>query len=196
MCGILGFSGFNGSLNLSDSLSKLGHRGPDDSGIFENKSCEIGLAHARLSILDLSSLGHQPMVDESDEVVIVFNGEIYNFRELRTELEADGLSFRSQSDTEVLLKLYLVHGEKMLPLLNGIFAFAVWDGRRKRLFIARDALGVKPLYYSFGDSGFTFASEIKALPNLGAISKDLDHAALHRYLTFLWCPGERTPLKA
>ena len=170
MCGILGFSCFNGSLNLSDSLSKLGHRGPDDSGIFENKSCEIGLAHARLSILDLSSLGHQPMVDESDEVVIVFNGEIYNYRELRTELEADGLSFRSQSDTEVLLKLYLVHGEKMLPLLNGIFAFAVWDRKERLLHLARDRMGKKPLYYGWAGKGVnkTFLLGGKLLIRVGS----------------------------
>jgi asparagine synthase (glutamine-hydrolysing) len=137
MCGISGFlSAPSASLvpnALSSSMAALSHRGPDDSGLFEDSSHGVGLAHARLSILDLSSLGHQPMLSDDGRVVLVFNGEIYNFRELRVELEADGCNFRGHSDTEVLLNLYLTQGhsadgvQAMLRRLNGIFAFAIWD---------------------------------------------------------------------
>ena len=127
--------------------------------------------------------------------MLVFNGEIYNYRELRVELETIGHRFRGQSDTEVLLRLYLAEGEAMLSRLNGIFALAVWDSRKQSLLIARDALGVKPLYYASLDGRFAFASEIKALLRLVPTARTLDVAALHRYLSFLWCPGEGTPLK-
>ena len=214
MCGI---SGYYFSRNTSRSLNALGlankalvHRGPDDSGLFEDPLYGVGLAHTRLSILDVSQAGHQPMVTPDTRVALVFNGEIYNFRELRVELEEEGYVFHGQSDTEVLLNLYLAKRDldnglqEMLRRLNGIFAFAIWDADQESVFIARDALGVKPLYYcSIGD-GFTFASEIKALlPLLSVIDEpnrkflgDLDVAALNRYLSFLWCPGEGTPLKA
>jgi asparagine synthase (glutamine-hydrolysing) len=129
-------------------------------------------------------------------VVLVFNGEIYNFRELRVDLEAKGVIFQGHSDTEVLLNLYLAEGEAMVSRLNGIFAFALWDNRKQALLIARDALGVKPLYYSELNGSFAFASEIKALLKLVPEARELDIASLHRYLSFLWCPGEGTPLKA
>lgn len=196
MCGILGFSGSVTANRLRNGLAALAHRGPDDSGYFEDTHQAVGLAHARLSILDLSPQGHQPMASDDGAVVLVFNGEIYNFRELRADLEASGEQFRSQSDTEVLLRLYLAEGEAMLPRLNGIFAFALWDSRCKAMLIARDALGVKPLYYSASDGHFAFASEIKALLHLVPGASDLDYAALDRYLTFQWCPGDGTPLKA
>ncbi len=136
------------------------------------------------------------MVSTDGAVVMVFNGEIYNFSELRKDLEARGIAFRGHSDTEVLLNLYLVDGEGMLPQLNGIFAFALWDRRSQKLLIARDGLGVKPLYYFVSDGRLVFASEIKALLQLLPETAALDAAALHRYLTFLWCPGEGTPLRA
>jgi asparagine synthase (glutamine-hydrolysing) len=164
--------------------------------VYEDYERGLGLAFARLSILDLSSLGHQPMHSADGAVVLVFNGEIYNFRELRADLEAQGISFRGHSDTEVLLNLYLAEGDAMLSRLNGIFAFALWDSRQQALLIARDALGVKPLYYAALDGRFAFASEIKALLHLVPQSGELDVASLHRYLSFLWCPGEGTPLKA
>ncbi len=199
MCGITGISFLpNITLNpasLRASLTALAHRGPDDSGIFQDHRHGIGLAHARLSILDLSPLGHQPMHSPDGSVVLVFNGEIYNFRELRADLEAKGVSFRGHSDTEVLLNLYLAEGEGMLSSLNGIFAFALWDGRQQALLLSRDALGVKPLYYSALDGHFGFASEIKALLHLVPQARELDMASLHRYLSFLWCPGDGTPLK-
>ena len=194
MCGIAGFSG-RFSSNLLDIAGKaLAHRGPDADGSWFDGGNGLGLAHRRLSILDLSSAGAQPMASSDGSVVLVFNGEIYNFRELRAELEAAGHNFRGQSDTEVLLHLYLAHGERMLGRLNGIFAFAIWDKRDQTLFVARDALGVKPLYFTESAAGFAFASEIKALLHLVPESHELDIPALHRYLSYLWCPGDGTPL--
>jgi asparagine synthase (glutamine-hydrolysing) len=199
MCGISGLTVSHSHMldpaTLRASLIALSHRGPDDSGVFEDHEHGIGLVHARLSILELSPLGHQPMHSADDSVVLVFNGEIYNFPELRADLEAKGVSFRGHSDTEVLLNLYLAEGEAMLSSLNGIFAFALWDSRKQALLIARDALGVKPLYYAELNGRFAFASEIKALLQLVPEARELDVTALHRYLSFLWCPGEGTPLK-
>ena len=129
MCGIIGYSGtFELSL-LHKGLRAIAHRGPDDSGEFVDDTAGVGLGHVRLSILDLSQLGHQPMVFSLGQVALVFNGEIYNFLELRAELETKGFVFNGHSDTEVLLNLYLAEGEAMLPRLNGVFAFAIWDGR-------------------------------------------------------------------
>ena len=196
MCGLIGYSGVFNTPQLYAGLNAIAHRGPDDSGVFVDSNADIGLGHVRLSILDLSPLGHQPMVSVNAEVVLVFNGEIYNFLDLRLELQAKGFVFKGQSDTEVLLNLYLSDGVAMLSRLNGVFAFAIWDSRSSSLFIARDALGVKPLYYSASDSHFAFSSEIKGLLHLIPEAKELDEVALHRYLTFLWCPGEGTPLKA
>ncbi len=196
MCGIAGFSGQFSANNLERANDAIAHRGPDDQGLWRRPDGSVGLAHRRLSIIDLSPAGAQPMASDDGKVVLVFNGEIYNFRELRARLESEGHRFRGYSDTEAMLHLYLVHGAAMLPMLNGIFAFALWDERSAELFVARDALGVKPLYYSQSSQGFAFASEIKALLRLVPENRELDIAALHRYLTFLWCPGEGTPLKS
>jgi asparagine synthase (glutamine-hydrolysing) len=195
MCGIVGLSADNLD-RLAEANDLLTHRGPDDSGIFTDPAAGIGLGHRRLSIIDISPLGHQPMHSPDGVAVLVFNGEIYNFRELRADLESKGVCFRGHSDTEVLLNLYLAEGEAMLSRLNGIFAFALWDRRKQALLIARDALGVKPLYYAALNGRFAFASEIKALLHLVPEARELDVAALHRYLSFLWCPGESTPLKS
>jgi len=195
MCGLIGYSGFPASSNLRAGLNALSHRGPDNFGLYEDSSAAIGLGHVRLSILDLSPLGNQPMVSEDGNIVLVFNGEIYNFRELKSHLQGQGVSFKGTSDSEVLLNLYLRDGESMLPKLNGIFALAVWDSRKKSLLIARDALGVKPLYYATLTDQFAFASEIKGLLYLLPKVRELDIASIHRYLSFLWCPGEGTPLK-
>lgn len=194
MCGILGYSGAFNPAAMHAGLNAIAHRGPDDSGVLSIDG--IGLGHVRLSILDLSPLGHQPMLSGDGKVALIFNGEIYNFRQLRKELEDSGFAFRGHSDTEVLLNLYLHKGEALLPLLNGIFAFAVWDGRTRKLLLARDGLGVKPLYYAQSPNGVAFASEIKGLLSLVPEARELDYAALHRYLSFLWCPGEGTPLKS
>jgi asparagine synthase (glutamine-hydrolysing) len=196
MCGILGFSGVFEHAALTSGLNQISHRGPDDSGIFIDAVAGIGLGHVRLAIQDLSPLGHQPMLSEDGAVVLVFNGEIYNFRELRSDLEAKGYSFRGHSDTEVLLNLYLAEGEAMLPRLNGIFAFAVWDARVQTTLLVRDALGIKPLYVATTGQGVAFGSEIKGLLPLLPEACALDRVALHRYLSYLWCPGEGTPLKA
>lgn len=194
MCGIAGYSGhFDASL-LDEMGRLIAHRGPDDNGAFVDTENGIGLAHRRLAIIDLSPAGHQPMWDAGRRVVIVFNGEIYNYRELRAELRSQGFEFKGNSDTEVLLNLYLRDGEGMLGRLNGIYAFALWDPERKLLFVARDGLGVKPLYYHEGAAGFLFASEMKALLCAG-IGRTLDPLAAQSYLNFLWCPAPRTMLQ-
>ncbi len=195
MCGILGFVGSFTQSSLRDSLNNLTHRGPDDFGLFFDQEAGIGLGHVRLAIQDLSPLGHQPMLSEDQSVVLIFNGEIYNFPELRIELESEGFQFKGHSDTEVLLALYLRDGKDMLVKLNGIFAFAIWDRNCQELFLARDALGVKPFYFYAGGEGVVFASEIKALLPILEDAGDIDAPALHRYLSFLWCPGNGTPLK-
>ena len=196
MCGIAGFSGSFSIELLEKASSMMVYRGPDADGTWFDEVAGIGIAHRRLSIIDLSPTGAQPMVSDDGAVVLTFNGEIYNFRELRAELENLGHRFRGQSDTEVLLHLYLAHGEEMLARLKGIFAFSLWDQRSQSLFVARDALGVKPLYCAETSAGFAFASEIKALMCLVPEARDLDMLALHRYLSFLWCPGDGTPLRA
>ena len=211
MCGIAGYL-FNPDDFISEDVlvsakDMLVHRGPDDFGFFNDPEINIGFTQTRLSILDPSPLGHQPMVSEDGRVVLIFNGEIYNFRELRKRLEDKGQTFKGHSDTEVLLKLYLDQRQstsgvtEMLQQLNGIFAFALWDYDAGALLIARDAVGVKPLYYSSTEDGLAFASEIKALLPLLPVDtgvkeglfSGLDPAAIDRYLTFLWCPGQGTP---
>lgn len=193
MCGIAGFSGMHGRDALQAMIRALAHRGPDDQGLFFDGPAQVGLAQARLSIIDLSNAGHQPMTDASGRFTVVFNGEIYNYRELRDELLGEGAVFRGHSDTEVLLEWYARIGVALLPRLNGIFALAIWDRDRQEVLLARDALGVKPLYYTEGPRGVAFASELKALlPVLP--HRSLDAVSLHRYLSFLWCPGEGTPL--
>jgi asparagine synthase (glutamine-hydrolysing) len=195
MCGIAGFLGRFDPSALEVANAAQAHRGPDGSGVWIDASCGVGLGHRRLAIIDLSSTGAQPMASEDRSVVVAFNGEIYNFRELRLELERAGHRFRGSSDTEVLLELYRANGEAMLSRLNGIFALAIWDGTRKQMLLARDALGVKPLYVAELPRGIAFASEIGALLKLAPEARELDPDSLHRYLTFLWCPGSGTPLR-
>ena len=180
--------------DLQVSLRTIAHRGPDDSGVWANASAGVGLGHVRLSILDLSPLGHQPMESIDGQVVIAFNGEIFNFRELRSDLEARGYAFRGHSDTEVLLQLYIAEGEAMLPRLNGMFAFAIWDARRQALFVARDDMGVKPLYYTQTPQGVLLASEMKALLPFPEVSRQINPVALRDHLTYLWAPAPQTML--
>jgi asparagine synthase (glutamine-hydrolysing) len=175
--------------------SLISHRGPDDSGVWLSKENGIGLGHNRLSIIDLSKSGKQPMVDHSGSTVITFNGEIYNYRELRSKLDQKGYIFNSSTDTEVILNLYLEKGYDLLKELNGIFAFAIWDCRKKTLFIARDGMGVKPFYYAQTSSGFYFASELKSLVTVPDLDKSINLEAVHYYLTYMWCPSPLTPLK-
>jgi asparagine synthase (glutamine-hydrolysing) len=194
MCGIVGI--FGGDIRFIENASlAIKHRGPDDHGIYINKLHKIGLAHRRLSIIDTSSFGHQPMVSDDGKVVLIFNGEIYNYKEIRKDLIREGYLFKGDSDTEVLLNLYLSKGKEMLAYLNGIFAFAIYDENSKILFLARDAMGVKPLYYSNQNNSFLFASEIKALLKLTNQDRAMDPISINRYLSFLWCPGDGTPLK-
>jgi len=194
MCGIAGFSGAFAA-DLAERMGAgIAHRGPDGAGAWGDPGAGIGLAHRRLSIIDLSPTGSQPMADPSGRVVIVFNGEIYNFRELRAGLERSGHVFRGHSDTEVLLRLYLEKGDRLFADLNGIFAFAIWDGRRNELLLARDGLGVKPLYFAQVPEGLVFASEMKALLEVPSLDRTPDPLAIRYHLTYLWCPAPRTML--
>jgi asparagine synthase (glutamine-hydrolysing) len=160
MCGIAGFN-WNNSQLITKMNQSLRHRGPDDEGVYLDE--QISLGHRRLSILDLSKQGHQPMFNDDETRTIIFNGEVYNYIEIREELIALGYSFNSTSDTEVLLKAYLQWGEDCLSRFNGMFAFCIYDILGKKLFLARDRLGIKPLYYFYEDGKFIFASEIKAI---------------------------------
>jgi asparagine synthase (glutamine-hydrolysing) len=192
MCGIIGILARNTQIPpavLEQATRSLAHRGPDDSGIVllkdtQPEAVEIGLGHRRLAILDLSSLGHQPMRDLVTGNWIVFNGEIYNFRELRKELEAAGVEFKSHSDTEVILAAYRVWGESCLTRLGGMFAFALWDAPRKRLLLARDPMGIKPLYYHQSEQNFIFASEVRTLLQTGLVPRKADPTGVLSYLAF------------
>jgi asparagine synthase (glutamine-hydrolysing) len=194
MCGIGGFLGSFSPDLLNRMSAAMSHRGPDDDGVYFDAESGVGLAHRRLSIIDLSSCGRQPMWDVTRTAAIVFNGEIYNYRELRAELGAAGFRFRSHTDTEVLLNLYLRDGEAMLSKLNGMFAFAIWDTRTRALFLARDGLGVKPLYYARTADGFLFASEMKALLEAPGLDRSISAQALRNHLTYLWSPAPETIL--
>lgn len=192
MCGIAGFSGdFPRSLPVQ-MVEAISHRGPDDHGIWISDDGRTALGHARLSIIDLSPDAHQPMTNEDESLWLVFNGEIYNFAELREKLLQRGHRFASHSDSEVLLHLYEDEGEKMLEQLNGIFAFAIYDCRTRKLFIARDQLGVKPLYYAQTRVGFTFCSELKGLLNCPDLDRSIDMQAVNAHLAYIWNPAPMT----
>lgn len=193
MCGIAGFLGDFPPTLLAEMGRAQGHRGPDGSGAWAQG--RVGLSHVRLSILDLSDAGRQPMWDAAGRVVVTFNGEIYNYRELRRRLEREGVAFKGQSDTEVLANLLAVHGDRSLAWLNGIFAFAAWFPDEKRMIIARDAAGVKPLYWAKTETGYGFASEIKALRRLPGVDLTLDPLAIASYLSLLHAPGVLTPVR-
>lgn len=195
MCGIAGFSGRFPPEALERANARQSHRGPDGRGVYHDPKQSVGLAHVRLSILDPTPAGHQPMSTPSGTVHLVYNGEIYNSPALRRELQASGVAFQGTSDTEVLLRLLEAEGLDALPRLEGIFAFAAWDTRSRKLLLARDAFGVKPLYFASTADGVCFASELKALLELAPGLRSLDPVSIHRYLTFLWCPGGGTPLR-
>ena len=196
MCGIAGFSGEFDEALLGRMGAAMAHRGPDDAGTWFDPRNGVGLAHRRLSIIDLSERGHQPMWDATGAVGIVYNGELYNFRELRSELVSQGFAFLSTCDTEVLLNLYLRDGEKMLERLNGIFAFALWDTRSRTLLLARDGVGVKPLYHAQTPRGTVFASELKALLQEPSVDRTVDGRSVRDHLLYLWCPSPRTMLRS
>ena len=173
--------------------SELNHRGPDDEGAFVRGN--VGLGHKRLSIIGLGNSGRQPMSNEDGSIWIVFNGEIYNYPELRQELEKNGHRFSSQTDTEIIIHLYEEEGVECLHKLRGMFAFALWDNRDERLFLARDRLGKKPLIYYPGRNGLSFASEIKSILCDPDIKKEVDPTALHHYLTYQYVPAPLTIFK-
>lgn len=200
MCGIFGYLSADADLDearaLDAALAALRHRGPNDRGTFRARvrvrdgsdgsggGLRLGFAHTRLSIIDLSSGGHQPASTDDGRYTIVYNGEVYNFRELRAELEGLGCAFRSSCDTEVVLQAYARWGPGALTRLRGMFALAVWDARERTLFLARDRLGIKPLYYVRGPRGFAFASEVRALLATGFAERRLSRRALQSYFSF------------
>jgi asparagine synthase (glutamine-hydrolysing) len=185
MCGIAGILDFRGRPVLDEELRKvvaaIRHRGPDDAGVWTREN--VGLGNARLAILDLSAAGHQPMLSDDGQTALVYNGELYNFRELSSQLERAGCVFRSRSDTEVVLRAYETWGPDCVERFNGMFAFAIWDERNKMLFAARDRFGIKPFYYGRWDERFLFGSEIKALIAAG-LKPRVSHLALNEYFTF------------
>lgn len=197
MCGIAGYSGRPGATlplpDLSGVPKALDHRGPDGHGTYINDIQLAGLAHVRLSIIDLHETGAQPMHSADGRFVLTYNGEIYNFRELRAPLEAAGHRFRGTSDTEVLLALLQTEGLKVLPRLNGMYAFALLDNTTGEITVARDPYGVKPLYYSKTPDAVLFASEIRGLMAMGLKPQAPQIETLGRYLSFLWNPGPETP---
>ena len=170
----------------------LAHRGPDDAGLYIAPDRALGLGHRRLSIIDLTAAGHQPMCNEDGTVWITFNGEIYNHADLRADLERRGHVYRSQTDTETLVHLYEEEGPDLVHRIDGDFAFAIWDARQRRLLLARDRLGVKPLYFAVLPGAFLFGSEIKAILAHPRMTRQIDRAALYHYLTFVAAPAPRT----
>lgn len=192
MCGICGFVGSDPALTpavLENMNLSLVRRGPDDGGAYVEPG--VGLAMRRLSIIDLGG-GHQPIHNEDRSIWVVFNGEIYNYRELRKDLLARGHAFQTQSDTEVIVHLYEEYGDDAVNYLQGMFAFALWDTRRRRALIARDRLGIKPLYYSQSRDTILFASEIKALLASGRVESDIDPQGLDAFLAFTYIPAPLT----
>jgi asparagine synthase (glutamine-hydrolysing) len=197
MCGISGIVNCGDREILERMTHVQAHRGPDDFGVWDRRFPDgsyIGLGSRRLAILDLSAQGHMPMCDQNRTLWITYNGEIYNFAELRLELEAKGHHFYSHTDTEVILHLYEQEGPDCVKRLNGMFAFAICDLRSSTptLFLARDHFGVKPFYYFHDGKRFAFASEIKALLQVPEIEAELHPHSLHQYLTFLWVPDPKT----
>ena len=194
MCGIAGYFSASPGPEESEALLRrmnraLAHRGPDGEGVFV--ADQVGLAHRRLAVIDLTT-GQQPITSPDGRQALIFNGEIYNFRELREELRLKGYTFRTQGDAEVILTLYREHGEACVHQLRGMFAIALWDGPRRRLWLARDRIGIKPLYYSWDGRRFLFASEIKGILQHPGVPKALDPLAIDDYLTLAYIPAPRS----
>jgi asparagine synthase (glutamine-hydrolysing) len=197
VCGICGKLNFDPANHVSDGLLKsmadaIYHRGPDDEGYY--RSGPVGLGFRRLSIIDLNT-GHQPISNEDGTVWIVFNGEIYNYQELRGDLRARGHVFKSQTDTEVIVHLYEEFGAACVEKLRGMFAFAIWDENQRQLLLARDRVGIKPLYYWLTEKTLVFGSEIKALLADPELQPEVAPEIIDRFLTFLYLPGEQTLLR-
>ncbi|MBU0472080.1 MAG: asparagine synthetase B, partial [Nanoarchaeota archaeon] len=181
MCGIVGFN-WNDKNILLRMLKIIKHRGPDQQGTYFDDN--ISLGNVRLSIIDTSIKGKQPISNEDGSIVIVFNGEIYNYIELRVKLENKGHKFKSNTDTEVIIHSYEEFGEDCVSYFNGCFAFAIWDSNSKKLFLARDRMGIKPLYYYYKNSQFIFTSEIKTILELKTIKRVLNYQGLSQVLSF------------
>lgn len=200
MCGICGVLNPKGiteeeQLVIEKMKSTLTHRGPDGAGTYSDPDGLIILGHTRLKIIDLSERAAQPMPNETGDVWVTYNGEIYNFLELRSALEQQGHRFKSASDTEVLVHLYGEKGERMLEDINGMFAFALWDERHQRLMLARDRVGKKPLFYAEANGKFLFASEIQALLQVPWLPRNVDYQAIDQYLTYGYIPAPHTAFK-
>ncbi len=186
MCGVAGLLHLNGAPAAQDVLQKMtdaiAHRGQDGEGHWIEGN--VGIGHRRLAIIDLTSAGHQPMISADHRYVLSYNGEIYNFRELRAELESAGYHFRSRTDSEVVLNALAAWGIKAIERFNGMFAFAFWDRKEKRLLLVRDRYGIKPLYYSQQGESFAFGSEQKAIWAIPGFRRSLNKPALLEYFTF------------
>ena len=197
MCGIVGFTNPAGLENadavLESMMERIRHRGPDAGGKYIDG--DVALGHRRLSIIDVSEQGNQPLYNDDRSLVLIFNGEIYNYRELREQLRAQGYVFRTETDSEVLLHGYAAWGKGMLNMLRGMFSFVIWDTRTKTLFGARDFFGIKPFYYAETENGLLFGSEIKSFLAHPHFKKELNPAALEEYLTFQYSPLEETFFK-
>lgn len=198
MCGITGILYFDRDKKINENIlirmtDSLAHRGPDDRGIYIKNN--IGLGFRRLSIIDLSSSGHQPMTNETGEIWIVFNGEIYNYIELRTKLKKLGHIFKSNTDTEVIIHAYEEYSVDCLNYIDGMFAFSIWDERRNQLFVARDRFGIKPFNYIFSNDYFAFGSEIKAILQIPNVSNEIDYDAVWNYFSLMQIPAPQTIYK-
>src|SRR3990167_401559 len=195
MCGLVGFFGHSNHADHSETIissmtERLTHRGPDDGGIWLNQDDGIALGHRRLAILDLSTAGHQPMHSQDGRYVIVYNGEIYNFLELKQQLQTKGHHFTGHSDTEVILALISEYGlEPSLKLMSGMFAFALWDKKEKNLHLARDRIGEKPLYYGLVNGTFVFGSELKAIRAYPHFQNHIDRDSLALFLQYGYVPA-------
>ncbi len=197
MCGICGLLHFDAERQADEGLvrrmaSVMEHRGPDAEGVHVDGPA--GLGHRRLSIIDLSG-GQQPMCNEDGSVWIAFNGEIYNYQEIADQLKTKGHQFRTRSDTETIVHAYEEYGADCAEKLRGMFAFAIWDGRKRRLLLVRDRIGIKPLYYTIKNNTLYFASEIKSILQEPSIKREMNPAALDYYLSLRFCPGPQTMFK-
>jgi asparagine synthase (glutamine-hydrolysing) len=194
MCGICGIVDFkNNKINpatLHKMTDTLKHRGPGDSGI--ETLGPVGLGHARLNVIDLTSAAHQPMLSDDRQLALTYNGEVYNFPEIREKLEQKGIRFRSRSDTEVILRAYIEWGTDCFAMFNGMFAFAVWDARTGTLYLVRDRYGIKPVYYTLLEEGIIFGSEIKTILASGRANRTISWKGLHEYLYYGYGLGVNT----
>ncbi len=189
MCGICGFVGFDDQQLIERMCEIMVHRGPDDHGVFTDHGIALGMR--RLSVIDLHT-GHQPIANEDQTFWIILNGEIFNYRQLREELKDKGHTFRTASDTEVVVHLYEEMGTECVRRLRGMFTFAIWDSKSSTLFIARDRVGIKPLYYASNGGRFAFASEVKALLLCPFVSREMNREALPDYLVLQYVPAPET----